>query len=59
MLTLSFTPEERDLVLDILNNYKSDFRMEITDTSTPEYRKQLKQQEVTLNGVIEKLQNAK
>ncbi|XUW99964.1 MAG: hypothetical protein TUN42_08710 [Dehalogenimonas sp.] len=59
MLTLSFTPEERDLVLDILNNYMSDFRMEITDTSTPEYRKQLKQQELTLEGVIEKLQKAK
>ncbi|APV44961.1 hypothetical protein Dform_01640 [Dehalogenimonas formicexedens] len=59
MMTLDFTPEERDLVLDILNNYKSDFRMEITDTSTPEYRKQLKQQETMLNSVIEKLEKAK
>jgi len=59
MLNLSFTPEERDLILDILNNYKSDFRMEIADTSTPEYRKELKQQEMMLDGVIEKLEKSK
>jgi hypothetical protein len=59
MMNLDFTPEERDLVLDILNNYKSDFRMEIADTSTPEYRKQLKQQEMTLNSIIDKLEMTK
>jgi len=58
MLNLAFTPDERDLILDILKNYESDFRMEITDTSTPEYRKQLKEQEMMLNVVIEKLQKA-
>lgn len=58
MLNLGFTPEERDFVLDILKNYESDFRMEITDTSTPEYRKELKEQEMMLNGIIEKLQKA-
>jgi hypothetical protein len=58
MLNLAFTPEERDFVVDILKNYESDFRMEITDTSTPEYRKQLKEQEAMLNVVIEKLQKA-
>jgi hypothetical protein len=59
MLNLAFTSEERDLLLDILKNYESDFRMEITDTSTPEYRMQLKEQEAMLNKVIEKLEKAK
>ena len=59
MLNLAFTPEERDLALDVLNNYKSDFRMEIADTMTPEYRKQLKDQEMILNSIIDKLQKAK
>jgi len=59
MLNLAFTPEERDFILDILKNFEADFRMEITDTSTPDYRKELKGQEMMLNMVIEKLEKAK
>jgi hypothetical protein len=59
MLNLTITPEERDLVLDILKNYLSDFRMEVADTSTPDYRTSLKEQESTLDMVIAKLEKAK
>jgi len=59
MLNLAFTPEERDLVVDILKNHLSDFRMEVADTSTPDYRTSLKEQESTLNMVISKLEKAK
>ena len=59
MLNLALTPAERDLLLDILKNYLSDFRMEIADTSTPDYRAELKAQEAILNQVLEKLEKAK
>ena len=59
MLNLALTPAERDLLLDILNNYYSDFRMEIGATSTPDYRTELKAQEVLLVQVLEKLEKAK
>ena len=59
MFNLALTPEERDLILDILKNYEGDFRMEITDTSTPDYRQELKDQQANLVKVIEKLEKAK
>jgi hypothetical protein len=59
MLTLSLTPAERDLVLDILNNYYSDFRFEIGATSTPDYRTELQAQKELLMNVLDKLKAAK
>ncbi len=58
MPNLELTPAERDLILDILTNYLSDFRMEISQTDTPDYRTQLKAQEEMLKRVLEKLQQA-
>ena len=58
-MNLSLTPTEHNLLLDILKNYLSDFRMEISQTDTPDYRTELKAQEVILDGIIANLEAAK
>jgi len=58
-MNLTLTPAEKTLLLDILKNYLSDFRMEISQTDTPDYRTALKAQEVMLDGIIERLGKGK
>ncbi|KTB49223.1 hypothetical protein [Dehalogenimonas alkenigignens] len=58
MPNLELTAAERDMLRDILKNYLSDFRMEISQTDTPDYRAQLKDQEAMLNKIIDKLGKA-
>lgn len=57
-MELNFSQKEKALLRDILKNYMSDFRMEIANTSTPDYRSQLKAQEETLNRIIDKIEKA-
>ncbi len=58
MPNLELTTGERDLLRDVLTNYLSDFRMEVSQTDTPDYRTELKAQEAMLNQIIEKLGKA-
>jgi acetolactate synthase small subunit len=58
-MELDLNQKEKALLRDILKNYMSDFRMEIADTSTPDYRSQLKAQEEILNRIIEKIEKSK
>jgi len=55
MPNLELTTAERDMLRDLLKNYLSDFRMEISQTDTPDYRTELKAQEAMLDKIIEKL----
>ncbi len=57
-MELNLSKKEKALLRDILKNYMSDFRMEIADTSTPDYRSQLKAQEEILTRIIDKIEKS-
>ncbi len=42
MILLDLTPEERQILAEVLNSYLSDLRMEIVRTDRLEFREQLK-----------------
>jgi len=55
-MNLALSLKERELLLDVLKNYQSDFSVEIADTSTPDYRTELKAQAEILRHIIEKVE---
>lgn len=58
MIQLDLTKEEKDILLDILENDLSDLRMEIADTDNMDFRETLKKQKEVLKKVLEMLQKA-
>jgi hypothetical protein len=56
MIQLTVTEEERELLVDILENNISDLRMEIADTDRQEYRNMLKNRETLMKNIQEKLE---
>ena len=54
-MQLEISPEERDLLLEILSSFCSDLRAEIHRTDGP-YKRELKEEEVLLNNLLDKLQ---
>jgi hypothetical protein len=58
MIQLTVTEEERELLVDILENDISDLRMEIADTDRQEYRNMLKNREVLMKNIQGKLEQA-
>ncbi|MCL4272928.1 MAG: hypothetical protein QY328_18290 [Anaerolineales bacterium] len=57
MPTLQLTPEELQLLKDVLENDLSDLRMEITHTDGSDFKDSLKQRKHLMADILEKLQN--
>ena len=55
MIQFMITEEERELLMDILENDISELRMEIADTDRREYREMLKNREVLMKNIQKKL----
>jgi hypothetical protein len=58
MIQLMLTKEEQELLMDILENEKSDLRMEIADTDRLGYREMLKKRENLMKAIQQKLEQA-
>ena len=59
MIHLELTKEEKEMLIDILENDLSDLRMEITDTDSLDFREMLKKQKEVLKKVLETLGQAR
>lgn len=59
MLHLDITPEERDLLEEMLDAYLTDLRGEISATHRYQYKEDLKQREVLLRKIIAAVHEAK
>lgn len=55
MLELELTAEERDILLQVLENVLSDLRMEIADTDSFDYREMLKERKAAIAKLLEGL----
>jgi hypothetical protein len=55
MIHLELTQEEKEMLIDILENNLSDLRMEIADTDKMDFREMLKKQKAVLKKVLETL----
>lgn len=55
VVQIEMTPEEAQILLEILEVYLSDLRMEIADTDQMDFREGLKRREVFLKELIQKL----
>jgi hypothetical protein len=58
MIQLMLTEEERDLLIEILENDKSDLRMEIASTDRLGYRDMLKNREALMKSIQQKLEQS-
>jgi hypothetical protein len=56
MIQLILTEEERELLIELLENDISDLRMEIADTDRREYRDMLKNREALMKNIQQKLE---
>jgi hypothetical protein len=59
MAQLSLTSEEQSIVLEALESFLSDLRMEIADTEKKEMRDVLKNQEKVIGKVLDALRSAR
>ena len=55
MIHLELTQEEKEMLIDIMENDLSDLRMEIADTDSSDFREMLKKQKEVLRKVLETL----
>jgi hypothetical protein len=55
MFQLNLRPENRDLLVEILEEYLSDLRVEIGDTGNFEYRQKLKEEERAVREILDAL----
>ena len=55
MIHLELTQEEKEILIDIMENDLSDLRMEIADTDSSGFREMLKKQKEVLMKVMETL----
>ncbi len=58
MLQFSLRPEHRDLLVEILEEYLGDLRVEIGDTCDYDYRTKLKGEEITTRQILDTLTHA-
>jgi hypothetical protein len=56
MIKIMFTEEERELLIQLLENDISDLRMEISNTHRQEYRNMLKNREFLMKIIQQKLE---
>ncbi len=55
MLQFNLRPEERDLLVDIVEGYLGDLRGEIGDTDSFDYRAKLKAEEGAVRQILDSL----
>jgi len=55
MIQLNLSDEEQEVLLNVLENYVSNLRMEIADTDNKDFRDMLKARKMILLKVIEDL----
>ncbi len=55
MLQFSLRPEDRDLLVDIVEEYLTDLREEIGDTDSFDYRKNLEGEAKTVGEILDTL----
>ncbi len=55
MLQFTLRPEDRDLLVDILEEYSGDLRAEIGDTDNFDYRSKLKAEEKAVREILDTL----
>lgn len=55
MITVQLTTKELECVINALQEYVSDLRMEIADTDSPAYKDALKNEDATLEAALTKL----
>lgn len=58
MSNVTFTDKEMALVSEILHSYFTDLRMEIARTDNKHVRDELKEKELSLKGILERLPQA-
>lgn len=58
MINLDITNDEKSILIDVLESYLSDLRMEIADTDKMDFREELKDKKEVLNKVLAQLQKA-
>jgi hypothetical protein len=58
VLQLDLRPEDRDLLVDIVEEYLGDLRAEIGDTDNFDYRSKLKAEEKELREILDTLTHA-
>jgi hypothetical protein len=55
MLQFSLRPETRELLVQILEEYSGDLRVEIGDTCDYDYRQRLKEEEIAVREILDTL----
>lgn len=55
MISLELTNEEKDLLVEVLESYISDLRMEVADTDSPFFKEQLKAKKEKLTKILNAL----
>ncbi len=58
MLQFSLRPENRDLLVQIVEEYTGDLRVEIGDTCDYNYRTRLKEEEIATREILDTLTHA-
>lgn len=59
MFELQLTPEEKETLVNILNDFVSNLRVEIVDTDSPQHKDQLRNERDTVNNLLNKLNQTK
>jgi len=57
-MLLTLSNEEQELLVETLNQYLSDLRMEITRTDSRQFKARLRHHEQIIQGLVEKLGSA-
>ena len=57
MNSLELSTEEKDTLIDVLESYLSDLRMEMADTDSSFFRDELKAKKQILIGILDRLKN--
>jgi hypothetical protein len=56
---IELTDQEAELLRNVLEEYVSDLRMEVSNTDNMDFREALKEKERILRGLVERLQRLK
>ena len=59
MIHLDITKEQKNILIEVLEEYISDLRMEVADTDNMDFREKLKNQEKVLKEILVTLRQVK
>jgi hypothetical protein len=57
MNSLELSNEEKDTLIDVLESYISDLRMEMADTDSSFFREELRNKREVLDNILDRLKN--